>query len=107
MFCLLSVADCWDCTPRGHDAINEIHKPPNETVEKRILESTFSGQPLVERPDSPSEGGLTDVSPRHGSAECPKRVDLAEIMYQGEQSPLYIHFQFGPEREAEGNPPLK
>ena len=27
-------------------------------------------------------------------------MDLAEIMYQGEQSPLYIHFQFGPEREA-------
>src|SRR5215211_314322 len=73
---------------------------PNETVEKLILGSTFPGQPLVERPDSPSEGGLTDVSLGHRSAERPKRVDLAEIMYQGEQSPLYIHFQFGPEREA-------
>ena len=30
----------------------------------------------------------------------PERVDLADIMYQSEQSPLYIHFQFGPESEA-------
>jgi hypothetical protein len=80
MFCLLSVADCWDCTPRGHDAINEIHKPPNETVEKLVLESTFPGQPLVDGPDCRSEGGLTDVSLRQGSVERPKRVDLAEIM---------------------------
>jgi len=79
-----------------------LHKPPNETAEKRILESTFPGQPLVERPDSPSEGGLTEVSLRHGSVERPKRVDLAEIMHQDEPRtrPLYSHFQFGPEREA-------
>jgi len=27
--------------------------------------------------------------------EDPKSVDLAKIVYQGEQIPLYIHFQFG------------
>ena len=31
-----------------------------------------------------------------GLGERPKRVDLADIMYQSEQSPLYIHFHFGP-----------
>src|SRR5215207_7689991 len=72
----------------------------NETVEKLVLGSTFSGRPLVERPDSRLEGGLTDVSLRQGSVERPKRVDLAEIMFQGKQSLLYIHFQLGPEREA-------
>jgi hypothetical protein len=52
----------------------------------------------VERPDCRSEGGLTDVSLRHGSVERPKRVDLAEIVDQIEPRtrPLYIHFQFGP-----------
>ena len=54
----------------------------------------------MERPDCRSEGGLTDASLRHGSVERLKRVDLAEIVDQGEQSPLYIHFQLGPEREA-------
>jgi hypothetical protein len=57
-------------------------RPPNETVEKRILESTFPGQPLVEGPDSRSEGGLTDVSLRQGSVERPERVDLADVVYQ-------------------------
>jgi hypothetical protein len=32
--------------------------------------------------------------------ERPKGVDLADIVYQGEQSPLYIHFQFGAQGEA-------
>jgi hypothetical protein len=79
-----------------------LHKPPIESVEKRILGSTFPGQPLVERADSPSEGGLTDVWLRHGSVERPERVDLAEILYQSEPRtrPFYIHFQFGPYRET-------
>jgi hypothetical protein len=70
----------------------------NETVGKRILGSTFPNQPLVERPDSRSEGGLTDVSLRHGSVERPERMDLAEIVDQSapRTRPLYIHFQFGP-----------
>lgn len=72
----------------------------NETVEKLILGSTFSGQPLVERPNSGSEGGRTDVSLRHGSVEHSKRVDLTDIVNQREQSPLYIHFQFGTQSEA-------
>jgi hypothetical protein len=75
---------------------------PNATVEKLILESTFPGQPLAERPDSRSEGVLTDVSLRQGSVEHPERVDLAEIVDKSElcTRPLYIHFQLGPEREA-------
>ena len=75
---------------------------PNATVEKRILGSTFPSQPLAERPDSRSAGGLTDVSLHHGSVESPKHVDPAQIVYQGEPRtrPLYIHFQFGPKREA-------
>jgi hypothetical protein len=70
----------------------------NETVGKRILGSTFPNQPLVERPDSRAEGGLTHVSLRHRSVECTKRVDLAEIVYQSEPRtrPLYIHIQPGP-----------
>jgi hypothetical protein len=74
------------------------HGLPNEAVEKRILGSTFPNQPLVERADSPSEGGLTDVWLRHGSVERPERVDLAEILYQSEPRtrPFYIHFQLGP-----------
>ena len=56
----------------------------------------------MERPDCRSEGGLTDASLRHGSVERPKRVDLAEIVDQGgpRTHPLYIHFQYGPVREA-------
>ena len=30
----------------------------------------------------------------------PKGVDLADVMYDGKQVPLYIHFQFGPYCEA-------
>jgi hypothetical protein len=35
-----------------------------------------------------------------GAVECSKGVDLADIMDQSEQPPLYIHFQFGAERKA-------
>ena len=37
-----------------------------------------------------------------GLGAGPKRVDLAEIVYQGEPRtrPLYIHLKFGPDREA-------
>lgn len=31
---------------------------------------------------------------RLGLSQRPEDVDLADIMYQGEQSPLYIHFAF-------------
>jgi hypothetical protein len=41
-------------------------------------------------------GGLTGICFRRGSVERPKGVDLADIMDQGVQPPLYIHFQFGP-----------
>ena len=51
-------------------------------------------------PDSRSEGGLTDVSPRYRSVECPKGVDLADVVDHREQPPLYIHLPFGPQREA-------
>jgi hypothetical protein len=56
----------------------------------------------VEGLDSRSEGGLTDVSLRHESVECPKGVDFDEIVdHSGPRTrPLYIHFQLGPEREA-------
>ena len=35
-----------------------------------------------------------------GLGERPKHVNFTNIMYQSEQSPLYIHFGFGPQREA-------
>jgi hypothetical protein len=56
----------------------------------------------VDGPDSRSEGGFTDGSLRHGSVECPKRVDFAETVDQSEPRtrPLYIHFQLGPEGKA-------
>jgi hypothetical protein len=81
-----------------HDSLAYVflNEAPNETVEKRTLGSTFPGQPLAERPDSRSEGGLTDVSLRHRSVERAKRVDLADVVYQSKQVPLYIHFQVGP-----------
>jgi hypothetical protein len=47
-------------------------------------------------------GGLTCIFFWQGSVERPEGVDLADIMDQREPRPrpLYIHFQFGPEREA-------
>jgi len=71
-------------------------RAPNETVEKPFFQSTFPGQRLLERPGSRSEGGLTDVSLRQGSVDRPECVDLADVVYQSEQPPLYIHFQLGP-----------
>ena len=35
-----------------------------------------------------------------GLVERPKGVDFANIVYQSKQPPLYIHFQFGTQREA-------
>ena len=72
-------------------------QPTNETVEKLVLESRFPGQPLVERPDSRSEGGLTDVSLRHESVERHERVDPADIVDQSKPRtrPLHIHFGSG------------
>ena len=35
-----------------------------------------------------------------GSGERPEDVDLADIVNQSEQSPLYIHFAFRAERES-------
>ena len=37
---------------------------------------------------------------RIGLCQRPEHVDFADIVYQSEQPPLYIHFQFGPQREA-------
>jgi hypothetical protein len=70
--------------------------PPNETVEKLILQISFPVRGIIESPVSRIEGGCTDVFLCQGSADRPKRVDLADIVNQGEQSPLYIHFQLGP-----------
>lgn len=35
-----------------------------------------------------------------GLLECPKGVDLADVVHQGVQPPLYIHFPFRTQREA-------
>jgi hypothetical protein len=53
---------------------------------------------LRERPISRVEGGVMDNLLRQRSVERPVRVDLADIVYQGERRthPLYIHFQLGP-----------
>ena len=68
---------------------------PNETVEKLVFQSTFPGQRLMERPDSRSEGGETGGEIGKGSVERPKSMDLADVVYQSEQPPLYIHLLFG------------
>ena len=68
----------------------------NETVEKLFFQSTIPGQQLVEGLHSRSEGGLQGGWVGKGSVECPKGVDLADVVDQGEQAPLYIHFPFGP-----------
>jgi hypothetical protein len=70
----------------------QIYKPPNETVEKPNFQ--------IERK---TDGGTIDRLFALTAAEqdCagldqrPKSVDLADIVYQSEQSPLYIHFRFG------------
>ena len=37
---------------------------------------------------------------RQGLDPRPEHVDLADIVYQSEQHPLYIHFAFGAQGEA-------
>ena len=65
-----------------------------------FLEShSYQGQ--IERLASRIEGGFADDWVRQGSVDRPKSKDLADIVYQGEQPLLYIHFHFGIYSEAE------
>jgi hypothetical protein len=68
---------------------------PNETVEKPILQRAFPVQGSTERPVSRAEGSFLFFLLCQGLDQRPISVDLADIVYQSEQSPLYIHFQLG------------
>jgi hypothetical protein len=69
--------------------------PPNETVEKLLFQSAFPSQQLLDRPEPRFEDAKTDGFPSRGSVERPERLDLADVVDQSVQPPLYIHFQFG------------
>lgn len=67
---------------------------PNETVEKPLLGRAIPVQGLTKRPNSRVIGSLRFLSLRQGLDQCSKGVDLADIVNQSKQSPLYIHFPF-------------
>ena len=69
---------------------------PNETVEKPILERAIPVPGLTERPVSGVVDRLRFFWLHQGSVDRPKGVDLADVVHDGKQAPLYIHFQFGP-----------
>ena len=77
-----------------------LNSAPNETVEKPILGRAFPVQGLTERPVSRVVGSLRFFSLRQGLDQRPKGVDLADIVNQSEQSPLYIHFPLRAQSEA-------
>ena len=89
---------------------NEVASAQNSGSTKDILDDksaqrdcrkTYFGENLscpglIERSVSRVADGQTDVLLRQGSVDRPKCVDLADVMYDGEQAPLYIHFEFTP-----------
>ena len=67
----------------------------NETVEKPIMGRAFPVQVSTERPVSRAEGSFSFFLLCQRLGQRPEHVDLADIVNQGEQPPLYIHFGFG------------
>ena len=49
---------------------------------------------------SNGDGSYSFIVLYQGLDQCPKDVDLADIVNQSEQAPLYIHFQFGTKGET-------
>ena len=74
-----------------------MRRRPNETVEKPILGKAFPVQGPTMRPISRLVGSFSLCQ---GLDQCPVSVDLADIVNQSEQRPLYIHFPFRAQREA-------
>ena len=68
---------------------------PNETVEKLFFLRTIPGHAMIGSAVSCPEGDYTGNLIPQGLLERPISVDLADIVYQGEQPPLYIHLGFG------------
>ena len=68
---------------------------PNETVEKPIMGRAYPIREPSERPNSQVAGRIRYFPLVQGSEDRSKGVDLADIVNQGEQPPLYIHFGFG------------
>ena len=83
-----------DLLDDAFDCIGSASDPPNETVEKLFFSRTIPGRAMIGSAVSRSEGNQTGDMVPQGLVECPKSVDLADIVYQSEQPPLYIHFQF-------------
>ena len=54
--------------------------PPNETVEKLILQRAFPGQAMIECTVFRSEGGWTGGLLGKRSVDRPKTMDLADIV---------------------------
>ena len=67
----------------------------NETVEKPIMGRAYPVREPSERPNSQVAGRIRYFPLVQGSEDRSKGVDLADIVNQGEQPPLYIHFGFG------------
>jgi hypothetical protein len=57
---------------------------PNETVEKLFFGSILPSQQLLGRPGPRFEDAKTDGFPNQGSMERPERLDLADVVHQGE-----------------------
>ena len=78
----------------------QIIHAPNETVEKLVLARDFPGPRASRESRSGVAGGVRGVLSRPGSVDRPKGVDLADIVDESKQLPLYIHFPFRAQREA-------
>jgi hypothetical protein len=89
--------DCFDFTPIAKCLEILLLAVANETVEKLLFQSTFPGSQLLDRSEPRFEDAKTDGFPSRGSVERPERLDLADMVDQGEPRtrPLYIHFQLG------------
>ena len=79
-FYVIGEASITRCLPATKNGM----KQPNETVEKPILGRAFPVQGPTKRPNSRVAGSLRFFSLCQGLDQCPKSVDLANIVNQSE-----------------------
>ena len=75
-------------------------QPPNETVEKTKFTDRIAERISVKCRIFRGQGQNGPNGFRIGLCQRPEDVDLADIVYQSEQAPLYIHFTFGTQGES-------
>jgi hypothetical protein len=75
--------------------VDDVIEPHQRDCRKTYFSDEAHGPLRRMRPISASERGGGGHQGWMDLVECPKRVDLADIVYQSEQPPLYIHVQLG------------